>query len=73
MYCVNDMAFVFSTVLDVRHTYYFSKMLGVKITHTVRVQTVEVMHENVLVSSVVMNPKLLGPKKKCSAQRTVRK
>jgi len=31
---------------------------NVKITHTVPVQTVEVMYENVGASSVVMNPKL---------------
>lgn len=47
MYCVNDMAFIFSTVLDVRHTY-FRKMC-IKIAHMVPVQTVKVMYENVLV------------------------
>jgi len=52
MYCVNDMALLFSTVPDVRHTYYFSKMLFVKITHTVPVQTVGVIYENVLVCHV---------------------
>jgi hypothetical protein len=47
MYCVNDMAFICSTVLDVRHTYFFK--MFVKIAHTDPVQTVKVMYENVVV------------------------
>lgn len=45
MYCVNDMAFVFSTVLDVIHII-SAKCSGV--------------------SSVVLNPKLIGSKKRCN-------
>jgi hypothetical protein len=51
MYCVNDMALIFSTVLDVRHTHYSLKMC-VKIAHTVPVQTVKVTYENVLVCNL---------------------
>jgi hypothetical protein len=46
---------------------------NVKIIHTLPVQTVEVMYENVGASSVVTNPKLLRPKKKRAAQQTTRK